>query len=130
VGALSTCEVEYIAGSSAACQVVWLNSVMKEMGIELEKPIALLVDNKSAIDLANNPVSQGRSKHIETQFHYIRDQVNNGKLKLIHCPTQLQIVDILTKPLKKERFKMLREQIGVIALELREDVEINSNPSL
>jgi len=113
VVALSTCEAEYIAGSSAACQAVWLNSVMEEMGIELEKPIELLVDNKSTIDLANNPVSHGRSKHIETRFHYIRYQVNNGKLKLIHCHKQLQIANILTKPLKKERFKMLRERIGV-----------------
>ena len=119
VVALSTCEAEYIVGSSAACQAVWLNSVMEEMGIELEKPIKLLVDNKSTIDMAINPVSHGRSKHIETRFHYIRDQVNNGKLKLIHCPTQLQIADILTKPLKKERFKMLREQIGVYSVGIK-----------
>jgi hypothetical protein len=76
-----------------------------------------MVDNKSTISLAKNPIAHGRSKHIETKFHFLRDQVSKGKLKLTHCRTEVQIVDILTKPLKIERFKELRKMLKVISLE-------------
>ncbi|KHN24340.1 Copia protein, partial [Glycine soja] len=62
--------------------------------------VKLLVDNKSAIDLAKHPASHGRSKHIETKFHFLREQVNNEKLKIEHCRTEVQLADILTKALK------------------------------
>ena len=57
---LSTCEAEYIAGDFAACQAMWLVSVLKKLKIEVKNPIQLLVDNKSTIDLPKNPVSHGR----------------------------------------------------------------------
>lgn len=85
VVALSSCEAEYIATSYAACQANWLDSLMKEIHIEMPEPVQLFVDNKSAINLAKNPVSHGRSKHIETRFHFLREQVNNEKLKLRFC---------------------------------------------
>ena len=56
VVALSTCESEYIVGCMAACQAVWLENILKEMEIEVSRPIALFIDNKSAISLAINPV--------------------------------------------------------------------------
>ena len=75
VVALSTCEAEYIAACSAACQACWLSSLLEELGVVTTDAVKLLVDSKSAIDLAKNPVSHGRSKHIETKFHFLRDQV-------------------------------------------------------
>lgn len=79
VVALSSCEAEYIAASYAACQALWLDSLIKEVQVEVMRPIQLHVDNKSAINLAKNPISHGRSKHIETKFHFLRDQVNSKK---------------------------------------------------
>ncbi|KHN05616.1 Copia protein, partial [Glycine soja] len=55
--------------------------------------------------LAKNPVAHGRSKNIETRFYYLRDQVYNGRLRLDFCRSADQLADILTKPLKKERFE-------------------------
>lgn len=66
VVALSSCEAEYIAGCYAACQAVWIDSLLNELGVNIQRPIKLMIDNKSAINLAKNPVSHGRSKHIET----------------------------------------------------------------
>ncbi|MEX5523447.1 Ty1/Copia family ribonuclease HI, partial [Bacillus cereus] len=83
----SSCEAEYIAGSFAACQAVWLEELLKEMGFVTKKPMELMVDNISAISLAKNPISHGRSKHIEVRFHFLREQVNGGKLELVYCPT-------------------------------------------
>ncbi|KAK2413316.1 hypothetical protein QL285_036041 [Trifolium repens] len=111
VVALPSCEAEYIAGSYAACQALWIDSVLKKLKIDAEKPIVLQIDNQSAINLANNPVLHGRSKHIETRFHFLREQVNQGNLEVKHCATGSQIADVLTKSLKTDRFLALRSAL-------------------
>jgi len=116
VVALSSCEVEYIAASEAACQAVWLDALMKELQLEKSCKVKLLVDNKSAINLAKHPTSHGRSKHIETKFHFLREQVSNEKLKNEHCKTEIQLANIFTKALKLERFTCLRDPIGIVCV--------------
>jgi len=73
--------------------------------------------NKSAINLSRNPTLHGRSKHIDTKFHFLRDQVSRGKLTLLYCRTEEQTADVFTKPLKQARFDKLRKQIGMSSLE-------------
>lgn len=85
--ALSSCEAEYIVSCSAVCQAAWIEDVLTELGVNIQVSIKLFVDNKSAINLTKNHVSHGRSKHIETMFHYIREQVNKGSLTMRYCPT-------------------------------------------
>ena len=114
--ALSSCEAEYISGSYAACQAVWLEELLKEIKIRVKTPLQLKIDNVSAINLAKNPVSHGRSKHIEVRFHFLRDLVNKERIEVVYCNTELQLADILTKALKNERFEDLRRQIGVVSL--------------
>jgi hypothetical protein len=75
VVAMSSCEAEYIAAATAACQAVWLARVLAEiLGTKISKPM-LRVDNKSAISLTKNHVHHDRSKHIELKYHAIRDYV-------------------------------------------------------
>jgi len=66
--------------------------------------------------LANNLVLHGRSKHIEAKFHFLREQVNKGALKIIHCSTELQLADMFTKAVKVERFNKLRGLIGMVKI--------------
>ncbi|CAJ2662467.1 unnamed protein product [Trifolium pratense] len=114
VTALSSCEAEYIAGTFAACQAIWLNSVMIEIKCEPVKPLILRIDNKSAISLAKNPISHGRSKHIATRFHFIREQVTNGMIEVQYCPTEVQLADGFTKAVKLDRFEFLRRSLGLV----------------
>ncbi|RDX61162.1 Copia protein, partial [Mucuna pruriens] len=86
VVALSSCEAEYIEKNS--------------------KKVKLLVDNKSTIDLARHPTSHERNKHMETRFHFLREQVSNEKLQIEHCRTKIQFANIFTKALKRERFSI------------------------
>ncbi|GAU48263.1 hypothetical protein TSUD_405090 [Trifolium subterraneum] len=116
VVALSSCEAEYIAGPFSTCQALWIASVLKELKIEVKKPITLQIDNKSAINLAKNPVLHGRSKHIKVRFHFLREQVNQGSLEVVHCATGSQIADVMTKNLKTDRFLSLRNSLGVMQL--------------
>ena len=111
---LSTCEAKYIAACSAACQALWLSSLINELKVSSDEAVELIVDNKSAIDLAKNPISHGRSKHIDTKFHFLKDQVSKGIVKLRNCRSKVQLADIMTKSFKAERFKVLRKLQNVV----------------
>jgi hypothetical protein len=116
VVALSSCEAEYIAGTGAACQAVWLRRLLEELvGLTVAAPM-IKVDNQSAIALSKNPVLHDRSKHIKTKYHFIRECVEHGEIRLEFVGTQDQLADILTKPLARVRFQELRERIGVTKL--------------
>ena len=117
VTALSSCEAEYIAGTFSTCQALWLDSVMKELKCEVMKPLTLRIDNQSATNLAKNPISHGRSKHIETRFHFIREQVTNGMIELQYCATKLQLTDGFTKALKLDIFEFFRKKLSVVNIQ-------------
>ncbi|GKA02275.1 uncharacterized mitochondrial protein-like protein [Tanacetum coccineum] len=79
--ALSSCEAEFMAATAAACQAIWLRELLAEVtGLERQKVI-IRVDNKSAIALSKNPVFHGRSKHIHTRYHFIRECVENEQVQ-------------------------------------------------
>ena len=74
----------------------------------------ILVDNKSTIELAKNPVNHERSKHIDVPFHFIRDHVKKGSVELVHVASQDQVADIFTKPLPKVLFDKYKKMIGMM----------------
>jgi hypothetical protein len=116
VVALSSCETEYIAGTATACQTVWLARLLEEMMETRADTPRIMMDNMSAIVLSKNPVLYGRSKHIETKYHFIRECVDSGEVVLKSVGTADQLADILTKPLARVRFQELREKIGVVKI--------------
>ncbi|CAA0813438.1 Phosphoinositide phosphatase SAC6 [Striga hermonthica] len=111
--ALSTCEAEYVAAATTACQAVWLRRLLGELTGEKARPPALMVDNQPAIALAKNPVLHDRSKHIDTRFHFIRDCIDEGHIVLEFVESGRQLADILTKPLGRLRFMELRTKTGM-----------------
>lgn len=110
---LSTTEAEFVAAAYSACQAVWLRNILEEIGVEQKEGTVLYCDNSSTIKLSKNPVLHGRSKHIHVRFHFLRELVNNGVIKLEYCPTQEQVSDIMTKAVKLEVFERLRMSLGV-----------------
>ena len=72
-----------------------------------------MCDNSSTIKVSKNPVMHGRSKHIDVRFHFLRDLTKEEVVKSVHCGTNDQVADILTKPLKLEVFLKFREKLGV-----------------
>jgi hypothetical protein len=112
--ALSSCEAEYIAASTAACQALWLGRLLADlMKKKKVEPVVLRVDNQSAISLSKNPVLHERSKHIDTRYHFIRDHVDAGRIDVQYVCTNEQLADILTKPLSRLKFQEMRVKIGV-----------------
>ena len=116
VVALSSCEAEYIAAATAACQGVWLSRLLAEMTGKEPVKVQLLVDNKSAISLSKNPVHHDRSKHIDTRYHYIRECVEDGRIEVEYTATGDQLADILTKSLGRLKFHELRSRIGMVSI--------------
>ena len=71
-------------------------------------------DNQSCMKLIENPIFHDRSKHIEIRYHFIRDHVQKGVVKLQYLPTDEQVADILTKSLGKSKFEYFRDKMGVV----------------
>jgi hypothetical protein len=86
---------------------------LKELEHPQEEPTAIYVDNQSAIKLAKNQVQHGRSKHIDTRYHFLRDHVKRKTIELKYCHTTKQIVDIFTKRLAGAIFMRLRDMLGM-----------------
>ncbi|KAJ0978704.1 hypothetical protein J5N97_014178 [Dioscorea zingiberensis] len=113
VVALSSCEAEYIAATTAACQGIWLNRLRADMRGQAEEEVVLKVDNKSAISLCKNPVHHDRSKHVDTRYHFIRECVENGKIAIDYVATEEQLADIMTKSIGLLKFLEMRHKIGL-----------------
>ena len=105
---LLSCEGEFMAATAAACQSIWLRNVLQQVTGELMGPMTLYLDNKSAIDLAKNPVFHGRSKHIDVRYHFIRECIERGEIIVKHVPSEAQRADILTKALATVKFEQMR----------------------
>ena len=111
--ALSSCEAEFMAGTEAAKQAIWLQDLLGEiMGTSYDGTV-LRIDNQSAISLTKNPVFHGRSKHIHSRYHFIRKCVERKLIEVEHVPGSEQKADILTKALGRIKYKEMREMIGV-----------------
>jgi hypothetical protein len=73
--------------------------------------IRMLGDNQGSLSLANNPENHQRTKHIDIQYHYIRELVETGAITIEYCPTGQMLADILTKPLRKAVFLGVLQRI-------------------
>lgn len=115
VVSLNTTEAEYIAASLASKEVLWLRKFLSDIGYECVGPTKLKVDNESAIKLIKNPEFHSRTKHIDIQYHFIRENYENKIIDVVYVPSEDQLADIFTKPLPRVRFANLRSGIGVIS---------------
>ncbi|KAD3642335.1 hypothetical protein E3N88_31559 [Mikania micrantha] len=110
---LSSTEAEYVAATNCACHVMWLKGLLEEIeGKSIEK-VNIYCDNDSTIKLSKNPIMHRRTKHIDVRYHYLRELVADGKIKLVFCSTKDQIADVMTKPVKLEVFERMRKLLGV-----------------
>lgn len=115
--ALSSCEAEFMAATTTACQAIWLKNLLGKITGEDVGPVILYIDNKSAIDLAKNSVFHGRSKHIDVRYHFIRECVERREIVIKHVSSDLQRADILTKGLSTVKFERMRKLLGVKELD-------------
>ena len=71
----SSTEEEYKSLCKTTCEVVWLRRLLQDVGEEQKKVTIIKCDNQSSIKLANNSVCNSRTKHVDTQFHFIQQKM-------------------------------------------------------
>ena len=87
---------------------MWIQTLLKELKVASPPVARLWCDNMGAKYLASNPVFHARTKHIEVDFHFVRERVNNKLLQIDYVPSEDQVADGFTKALsvrKLENFK-------------------------
>ena len=94
---------------------MWVQHLLTEIGISVSQPLVLWSDNLGAQALAYNPVYHARTKHIELDVHFIRNLISEHELEVQHVPTESQPVDVLTKPLSLDRFRLLCSKLTMCA---------------
>ncbi|CAI7856460.1 unnamed protein product [Closterium sp. NIES-53] len=110
--ALSSTEAEYMAATQGAREAVWIRGLLKELDLPQESPTPLFIDNTSTIALSKNPVFHGRTKHIATHYHYVRELVEHKIVEPLFCRTNEQPADFLTKVVARDIFINNRVQAG------------------
>jgi hypothetical protein len=110
---LSTTESEYIAATHSGKEVLWLCSLISEIFGSLKEPTTLFSDNQAAIALTHDHQYHARTKHIDVWYHWIRWVFKQGVLKLIYCPTDNMVANVLTKALPLAKVKHFAASLGL-----------------
>jgi hypothetical protein len=110
--ALSATEAEYMALSDCSRQAIWIQSIFSELGLQV-KPTSICTDNQGGIFIANNPVQESRTKHIDVRYHYVRDLIEQKRVEVVWVPTDDNPADMFTKNLGHVKFLKFRSMLGL-----------------
>jgi hypothetical protein len=113
---LSSTEAEYVALTIAAKEAIALRGLLDELGYQGHdlEPVQLFEDNLPAIDLTKRPATDGRSKHIEIRWHYIKQAIRQGLVDVSWVATEEQAADGFTKALDSIKFKRFLQQLNLV----------------
>ncbi|GJU58845.1 retrovirus-related pol polyprotein from transposon TNT 1-94 [Tanacetum coccineum] len=105
-------EAEYVSLYAYCAQVIWMRTQLLDYGYKYNR-ILIYYGSKSAIAISCNPVQHSRTKHMDIQYHFIKEHVEKGTVELNFVRTEYQLADLFTKALLKERFEYLVHRIGM-----------------
>ena len=105
-------EAELVAGSFASVEGIWLLKLGKDFNLAF-KPIPLFADNKSFILFSKNDINNNCTKHIDTHYHYTKEQMDAGNIDLHYIPSSENPADILTKALSSHKHEHLLNVLGI-----------------
>jgi hypothetical protein len=113
----STGEAEFTAYTSAAKEVVWLQGMLKDLGLEVPLPTMLGTDSQVGIAMAYGPAMSQRSKHIDIRYHYVRHAIAEGSLALEYVSTERMPADGMTKALPPYKHRMFVNLLNIQKIE-------------
>ena len=101
---LSSSEAEYVAASAVAQENAYLRALLSGFDRSPLGPTCVWEDNAACILMSENPVNRDRSRHVDVKFHFLRERVRAGEIKLYKCWGPLNVADALTKSLPRPAF--------------------------
>ena len=113
---LSSTESEYVALTHATKDIIWIHKLLTDLSFFYNHglPTTLHCDNQGAIELSKNSRFHARTKHIDVHFHFVRQSVEHGHIRIKYVPTDEMVADIFTKSLGRVKYEMFREVLNVI----------------
>ena len=114
VVARSSAEAEFRGMAHGVCEMLWICNVLKELGFKLKKPMDLHCDSTSAIEIAHNPVQHDRTKHVEVDRHFIKENLDRKIICFPFVYTEDQLADVLTKGVSRKVFDNSVGKLGMI----------------
>jgi hypothetical protein len=112
--ARSSTESEYRTLATTTVELIWLQSLLRELGLFLSTPPTLWCDNIGATYLSANPAFHARTKHIEIDFHFVRDKVAAKTLDVRFISSKDNLADIFTKPTASPHFFTMRSKLHIV----------------
>jgi histone deacetylase 1/2 len=100
--------------ANATAEVIWVESLLKELGVKLSQRPCLWCDNMGATYLSANPVFHARAKHIEIDFHFVRG-VMRKQLEVRFVPSKDQVADGFTKSLPVRSFEEFKHNLNLVS---------------
>jgi hypothetical protein len=110
----SSTEAEYKALANATAEMMWISKLLRELGVAHHPQARLWCDNLGAKYLSANPVFHARTKHIEIDFHFVREQVAKGALDIRFINTGDQVADGFTKALPVVKLQEFRRNLNLL----------------
>ena len=110
---LSNTEVEYGATIMIAQECMWLMQLLQDLHQSFDYTVELYYDNQLTIKIAKNPIFHARTKHVDIHYHFIREKVLQGHIKMKYIKTKNQVIDMFTKGLSGSNFEKFRKQLSM-----------------
>ena len=105
-------EAELVAGSFTSVEGIWLLKLRKDFNLAF-KPIPRFADNKSFILFSKNDIDNNFTKHINTHYHYTKEQMDTSNINFHYIPSSENLADILTKALSSHKHEHLLNILGI-----------------
>ena len=113
---LLTTESEYVAATYAAKEALWLQSLISQLFDIVLPATTLFLDNQLAIALTKEHQYHAHTKHIDVCYHFIHWIVEEGKIRLIYCPTNEMVANTLTKALPSVKMKHFATALRLVTV--------------
>jgi histone deacetylase 1/2 len=110
----SSTESEYKALANATAELIWVQSLLGELGVQQFRAPVLWCDNIGATYLSANQVFHARTKHIEVDFHFVRERVCRKQLEIRFISSNDQVADVFTKPLPLPAFQWCKRNLNLL----------------
>jgi hypothetical protein len=98
--------------TSAVQEALHLRKLAKELMVVSEEQICIQCDNIGAMALADNKY-RPRAKHIDIKYNFIKETLNEGKVRLEYCPSEHMVADVLTKALPAAKHNAFTHEMGI-----------------